>query len=230
MKCVLCESEATRRDGKTRLGGQRWRCDECCRRFTGRSTSVFSHQSFPDDLMVLAVRWYVRYRLSYAGVVECLAERGAEVNHSTVYRWVRRFLPLFCQAVRSHRRPAGGKWHVDETYCRLNSKWVIGETGARPTRITIDKAGCHPPALRDLLPETEQECSKYLNNGLERDHGHLKQRLRSMRGFECPVYADIVTRRHALIQNICKDLSASTIDVTHTIHLTVAWRQPTRMI
>lgn len=77
MGCVRCASEATRRDGRTCLDGHRWRCDECRRRFTQRSMSAFSGHQFPDDVIALAVRWYVRYRLSYADVVEWLAERGS---------------------------------------------------------------------------------------------------------------------------------------------------------
>ena len=124
MRCIRCESERTRKDGQTRLGGQRWRCNDCHRRFTARSTSAFSHHGFPDDVIALAVRWYVRYRLSYADVVEWCAERGLVVNRSTVYRWVQRFLPLFGEAARTHRRPVGTKWRVDETYTRLNGKWT----------------------------------------------------------------------------------------------------------
>ena len=76
MTCIRCESERTRKDGQTRLGGQRWRCNDCHRRFTARSTSAFSHHGFPDDVIALAVRWYVRYRLSYADVVEWFAEHS----------------------------------------------------------------------------------------------------------------------------------------------------------
>jgi hypothetical protein len=76
MRCVRCGSETTRRDGHTRLGGQRWRCARCRRRFTARSTSAFSGPGFPDDVIALAVRWYARFRLSYAAVAEWLAERG----------------------------------------------------------------------------------------------------------------------------------------------------------
>ncbi len=242
MGCVRCGSEATRRDGHTRLGGQRWRCNKCGRRFTTRSTSAFSQHHFPDDLIALAVRWYVRYRLSYADVVEWLAERGVGVDRSTVYRWVRRFLPLFGTAARAHRQSVGAKWRVDETYCRLNGKWAylyraidqdgqvvdvyfserrnskaaenffkrsIGETGVKPTRVTTDKAKCYPPALREVLPNVEHSCSKYLNNGLERDHGHLKQRLKPMRGFKQPASADILARGHALIQNLRNGFSTA---------------------
>ena len=102
MRCIRCGSQPIRRDGQTRLRGQRWRCTTCRRRFTARSTSAFSRRCFPDGLLIaLAVRWYVRYRLSYADyLVEWLAERGFVVDRSTVYRWVRRFLPLFVQAAR----------------------------------------------------------------------------------------------------------------------------------
>ncbi len=109
VQCMRCGSEQTRKDGQTRLGGQRWRCNDCGRRFTARSTRAFSHHGFPDDVIALAVRWYVRYRLSYADVVEWLAERGLIVDRSTVYRWVQRFLPLFGEVARAHRRPVGVK-------------------------------------------------------------------------------------------------------------------------
>src|SRR5919112_2073168 len=108
MACIRCGSERTRKDGQTRLGGQRWRCNVCQRRFTARSTSAFSHHAFPDDVIAVAVRWYVRYRLSYADVVEWFAERGLVVDRSTLYRWVRRFLLLFQNAARAYRRQVGG--------------------------------------------------------------------------------------------------------------------------
>src|SRR5215210_7326517 len=124
VKCIRCESERIRKDGQTRFGGQRWRCNDCHRRFTARSASAFSNHRFPDDVIALAVRWYVRYRLSYADVVEWFAVRGLVVDRSTVYRWVQRFLPLFQDAARVHRHPVGGKWRVDETYTRLQGRWT----------------------------------------------------------------------------------------------------------
>jgi transposase-like protein len=111
MPCIRCKSERTRRDGHTRLGGQRWRCNDCHRRCTARSTSAFTRwvpgHGFPNDVIAVAVRWYVRFRLSYADVVEWFAERGLMVERSTIYRWVQRFLPLFGEAARAHRAPVG---------------------------------------------------------------------------------------------------------------------------
>ncbi len=57
---------------------------------------------------MLAVRWYLRFGLSYRDVEELLAERGVEVDHVTVYRWVRRFAPLLAEAARPWRRGRAG--------------------------------------------------------------------------------------------------------------------------
>ena len=54
MQCIRCESQRTRKDGQTRLGGQRWRCNDCGRRFTARSTSAFSNHAFPDDVLLVS--------------------------------------------------------------------------------------------------------------------------------------------------------------------------------
>ena len=89
-----------------------------------RAASAFSHHGFPDDIIALVIRWYVRYRLSYADVVEWFAERGLVVDRSTIYCWVRRFLLLFQAAARPHRHPVGTKWRVDETYTQLNGVWT----------------------------------------------------------------------------------------------------------
>jgi transposase-like protein len=124
MECIRCGRAETRRDGGTRLGGQRWRCRGCRRRFTARSASAFARHAFPDDVIALAVRWYVRYRLSYADVAEWLAERGIAVDRSTLYRWVQRFLPRFQEAARAHRHAVGERWRVDETYCRVRGGWA----------------------------------------------------------------------------------------------------------
>ncbi len=100
MTCPRCNSEVATKDVTTQLGGQRFRCSRCGRRFTRRSNSAFSGRAFPDDIIALAVRWYVRYRLSYIEVSEWLAERGILVDQSTIYRWVQRFLPLFGEVAR----------------------------------------------------------------------------------------------------------------------------------
>ncbi|GAA1569876.1 IS6-like element IS6100 family transposase [Dactylosporangium maewongense] len=72
---------------------------------------------------MVAVRWYLRFNLSYRDVEELLVERGVEVDHVSVYRWVQRFTPLFADAARFCRHSPGDMWHVDETYVRVNGVW-----------------------------------------------------------------------------------------------------------
>jgi IS6 family transposase len=89
-----------------------------------RSVSVsFAGFRFPPDVILLAVRWYLRYGLSYRDVEELLAERGIEVDHVTIYRWVQRFTPLVIDAARPSRHSVGDRWFVDETYVRVGGVW-----------------------------------------------------------------------------------------------------------
>jgi transposase-like protein len=71
----------------------------------------------------VAVCWYLRYGLSYRAVEELLAERGIDVDHVTVYRWVQRFTPLFLDAAWPCRHAAGDRWLVDETYVKVAGRW-----------------------------------------------------------------------------------------------------------
>jgi len=79
---------------------------------------------FPPEVITVAVRWYLRYGLSYRDVEELLAERGIEVDHVTVQRWVQRFTPLFIDAARPCRHAAGERWFVDETYVKVAGRWI----------------------------------------------------------------------------------------------------------
>jgi IS6 family transposase len=95
--------------------------------------SAFAGFRFPPDVIVLAVRWYLRFGLSYRDVEELLAERGVEVDHVTIYRWVQRFTPLLAEAARPCRRRAGDRWFVDETYVTVASRWRYVSTQSNAT-------------------------------------------------------------------------------------------------
>ena len=86
-------------------------------------SSAFAGYRFPPEVITLAVRWYLRFGLSYRDVEELLAERGVEVDHVTVYRWVQRFAPEFIEAARARQHVVGDRWHVDETYVRVGGTW-----------------------------------------------------------------------------------------------------------
>jgi transposase-like protein len=82
--------------------------------------SSFVGFRFPPEVITVAVRWYLRYGLSYRDVEELLAERDVEVDHVTLYRWMQRFTPLFLDAAR----PCRHRWFVDKTYVKVAGRWT----------------------------------------------------------------------------------------------------------
>jgi IS6 family transposase len=74
-------------------------------------------------VIVLAVRWYLRFGVSYRDVEELLAERGIEVDHVTIYRWVQRFTPLLADLARPCRHAVGDRWQADQTYVKVAGRW-----------------------------------------------------------------------------------------------------------
>src|SRR5690348_4248975 len=86
------------------------------------SSSVFAGFRFPREVISLAVRWYLRYGLSYRDVEELLAERGITVDHVTIYRWVQRFTPEFIEAARPCRARL------------LDLAWLVEPSGLRSSR------------------------------------------------------------------------------------------------
>jgi transposase-like protein len=85
--------------------------------------SAFAGFRFPPEVITLAVRWYLRFGLSYRDVEELLAERGIDVDHVTIYRWVQRFAPELAHAAQARRHVVGDRWHVHETYVKVGGTW-----------------------------------------------------------------------------------------------------------
>ncbi len=108
--------------------------------------SAFVGFRFPPEVILLAVRWYLRYGLSYRDVEELLAERGIEVDHVTLYRWVQRFTPLLVDAARPCRHRAGDRWFVDETYVKVAGRW-------RYVYRAVDQHG-HAESINRALDDT----------------------------------------------------------------------------
>ncbi|HEY5014750.1 MAG TPA: IS6 family transposase, partial [Acidimicrobiia bacterium] len=94
-----------------------------CRPDSAVPSSAFKGFRFPPEIIVLAVRWYLRYGLSSRDLEELLAERGIEVDHVTVFRWVQCFTPLLADAARPCRHAVGDRWFVDETYVKVAGRW-----------------------------------------------------------------------------------------------------------
>ena len=78
---------------------------------------------FPIDIILVCIRWYATYPLSYRHLEEVMEERGVFVDHSSINRWAIRFLPLLEKVFRKHKRPVGSSWRMDETYIKVKDAW-----------------------------------------------------------------------------------------------------------
>ncbi len=268
MACPRCASDEVRKNGTDRRGAQVHECRACGRSFTALTATPFAHHGFPPEIIALAVRWYLRYRLSYADVAELLAERGVQVHRSTIYLWVQRFTPLYQEAARPSRHAVGISWHTDETYVKVGRRWryvyravdeqgqvvdvyvserrdaeaaatffrqALQSTGCRPRVVTTDKAAAYPPALAQVLPEVLHLAGKCEQQTIERDHQHLKGRIRSMRNFKTDPTAQVVCAGHSFMRNLgqgCYRLGSARegADTTGTPRLMQAWDQLTAQL
>ncbi len=85
--------------------------------------SLFKWRHFLPEIIVLNVRWYCRYPLSYRDLEEMMAERGVEVDHSTINRWVLSYAPELDKRLRPHLNETNDSWRVDETYIEVKGEW-----------------------------------------------------------------------------------------------------------
>ena len=85
--------------------------------------AIYRGRVFDAEVIALCVRWYVTYRLSYRDLVAIMAERGVQVAHTTIVRWVLRYVPEYEKRWNRFARPVGTSWRVDETYISVRGRW-----------------------------------------------------------------------------------------------------------
>src|SRR6202023_3424947 len=93
--------------------------------------AVFKWRQTAPELILGAVRWYLRYSLSLRDVEELFAERGLKADHTTIWRWVQSYGPELDQRLRRHLKPTNKSWRVDETYIRVQGRLVLPLSGHR---------------------------------------------------------------------------------------------------
>ena len=92
-------------------------------RFLGLK-ELFEGRHFDREIIVLCVRWYLRFKLSFRDLVEMMAERGLSIAHPTIMRWVHHYTPEFEFRWNRFAQPAGASWRVDEAYVKVGGAWV----------------------------------------------------------------------------------------------------------
>jgi transposase-like protein len=88
------------------------------------SATPFKWRHFEAEIILLCVRWYLRYALSYRDLEEMMLERGLRVDHTTIYRWVQRSAPELEKRCRPHLKTTPDSWRVDETDVKIKGVWT----------------------------------------------------------------------------------------------------------
>ena len=125
MDCPSCSSNNTHEcSSTTGLGYQKYRCRDCHRQYNERTGTPFNFIEYPNEVVMLAVFYYYRFKVSLDDVVELMQMRGFKISHQTVHNWVQVFGVELGLKLRKKRYKQGGdKWHVDATYLRVEGRW-----------------------------------------------------------------------------------------------------------
>ncbi|MFD5264019.1 IS6 family transposase, partial [Bacillus wiedmannii] len=86
--------------------------------------NLFKWKHYQPELILLTVRWYLRYNLSFRNLVEMMEERGLSIAHTTIMRWVHQYGPQLEEKVRHHLKSTNDSWRVDETYIKVKGQWM----------------------------------------------------------------------------------------------------------
>ncbi|MGX5576077.1 IS6 family transposase [Bacillus toyonensis] len=173
--------------------------------------NIFKWKHYQPDIILLTIRWYLRYNLSFRDLVEMMEERGLSLTHITIMRWVHQYGPELNKRIRKHLKPTNDSWRVDETYLKIKGKKMYlyravdsegntidfylsqrrnAKNATRPRVITADGDKAYPVAIRELKDEQciphgmPLRVKKYLNNIIEQDHRFIKKRIRNMLGLK----------------------------------------------
>ncbi|MBJ8018536.1 IS6 family transposase [Bacillus cereus group sp. N34] len=89
-----------------------------------KKKNLFKWKHYQPDIILLTVRWYLRYNLSFRDLVEMMEERGLFIAHTTIMRWVHQYGPELDERLRCHLKPTNDSWRVDETYVKVKGQWM----------------------------------------------------------------------------------------------------------
>jgi transposase-like protein len=89
-----------------------------------RNKNLFKDRQFTAEIIVWAVRWYLQFPISYRDLERMFSDRGIQVDHTTMFRWIQAYAPELEKRIRPHLRVTNGSWRVDETYIRVKGEWV----------------------------------------------------------------------------------------------------------
>ncbi|MDR0132783.1 IS6 family transposase [Priestia megaterium] len=89
-----------------------------------KTKNLFKWKHYQSEIILLTVRWYLRYNLSFRDLVEMMEERGLSIAHTTIMRWVHQYGPELDKRIRHHLKQTNDSWRVDETYIKIKGEWM----------------------------------------------------------------------------------------------------------
>ena len=128
----------------------------------------FKGRQFTAEVILWAVRWYLMFPISYRDLELMLADRGVEVDHTTIFRWIQAYAPELEKRIRPHLRPSNGSWRVDETYVKVKGRWCYLYRAIDSAGATIDfllsavsRCGCS----KAVVSQGSQRCLAFAAAG-----------------------------------------------------------------
>ena len=121
---------------------------------------LFAGRHFDREVIILCVRWYLRFKLSLRDLVEMMAERGLSLAHTTIMRWVQRYTPEFEKRWRRFALAVGLSWRVDETYVKIRGEWCYLYRAVDRAGRTVDfrlSTRRNVAAAKSLLSESDEK-------------------------------------------------------------------------
>ncbi|MEK4032298.1 IS6 family transposase [Methylocystis sp. IM3] len=161
----------------------------------------FKGSHFERDVILWGVRWYVAYPISYRQLEEMMEERGVEVDHSTLNRWVVKYAPELDRQFRSCKRPVGSSWRLDETYVKIKGTWEY-------LYRAVDKAGATVDFL--LTAKRDRKAAlRFLRRAIDQNGAPTKITIdksgantAAIESYNAEHKADIKIRRRKYLNNI----------------------------
>jgi transposase, IS6 family len=161
----------------------------------GERSALFRGRHFRDEIIVLCLRWYLRYPLSYRDLEEMMGERGLAIDHSTIGRWVLRYAPVLNDRIRSEMRRPNRSWRVDETYIRVAGQWTY-------LYRAIDSAGNTIDFL--LSPRRDVIAAKAFLQLALGQAGHVQPRVTNVDGHPAYPVAVVDLKRSGELGRCCR--------------------------
>ena len=158
-------------------------------------SALFYGRHFRDEIILLCVRWDLRYSLSYRDLEEMMEERGLSVDHSTIARWLLRYAPVLNERLRRHVRRPAGSWRVDETYVRVNGRWTY-------LYRAVDSAGDTIDFL--LSPKRDAVAAKLFLQLALRSGSRIRPRVINVDGHQAYAHAIAELKRNGELGHRCR--------------------------